>query len=716
MKPPTATAGSPRRRAAALLLGLVALCFGPTTRASAESIDRRALVERHTLHFDRLQPQSPASLGNGEFAFSFDITGLQTFPGDEAGGMPFGTMAQWAWHTFPESKEFLYEDTLHEYDVHGRKVSYATDMESDAARAIRANPHRFNLARVGLRLLRQDGTRAKIDDLNDTQQTVSLWSGEAISRFTFEGQPVQVRTVVHPSLDALGIWVESPLAATGRVAVEVSFAYPAGEWGPRVDDWNSSDRHQTQVVEEGEAVRLVRTLDETRYAVGIRTNGSVGPAGDVHTLVVGQPPGGRLEAVLHFTPEGAERKHVPVFTQVRVASEVHWAWFWSRGGAIDLSASSDPRWRELERRIVLSQYLSAAHCAGSMPPQETGLMCNSWFGKSHLEMHWWHAAHFPLWGRADLLERSLGWYQEVLPAARAIAERQGYAGIRWPKMTGPRGVSSPSSVGELLIWQQPHPIFFAELLYRAKPEPETLNRYSEIVFETARFMADYACFNESQKRYELGPVLIPAQECYDGRTPPGVLNPTFELAYWRWGLQTANHWRERLGQEADPHWTDVAEQIARPKVHNGTYAAIETPPFLLRRDHPSMLGAFGVLPDVGLVDRDTMRRTLSDVRDDWQWDQTWGWDFPMMAMTAARLGDRRAAVDLLLLDTPKNQYLPNGHCRQEDRLPVYLPANGGLLTAVAMMAAGWDAATGPEPGFPEDGSWTVRHEGLQPAP
>ena len=88
----------------------------------------------------------------------------------------------------------------------------------------------------------------------------------------------------------------------------------------------------------------------------------------------------------------------------------------------------------------------------------------------------------------------------------------------------------------------------------------------------------------------------------------------------------------------------------------------------------------------------------------------------MMAMTAARLGDGGAAVDLLLMDTPKNHYLPNGHCRQEDRLPVYLPANGGLLTAAAMMAAGWDGATGPAPGFPDDGSWTVRHEGLQPAP
>jgi hypothetical protein len=36
-----------------------------------------------------------------------------------------------------------------------------------------------------------------------------------------------------------------------------------------------------------------------------------------------------------------------------------------------------------------------------------------------------------------------------------------------------------------------------------------------------------------------------------------------------------------------------------------------------------------------------------------------------------------------------------------------------LLAAVAMMAAGWDGAPDFEaPGFPKDGNWVVRHEGL----
>ena len=68
---------------------------------------------------------------------------------------------------------------------------------------------------------------------------------------------------------------------------------------------------------------------------------------------------------------------------------------------------------------MLSQYLTAIQCAGSMPPQETGLTVNSWYGKFHLEMHWWHAAYFALWNRTPLLEKSLGWYDGILPAARS---------------------------------------------------------------------------------------------------------------------------------------------------------------------------------------------------------------------------------------------------------------------------------------------------------
>lgn len=127
--------------------------------------------------------------------------------------------------------------------------------------------------------------------------------------------------------------------------------------------------------------------------------------------------------------------------------------------------------------------------------------------------------------------------------------------------------------------------------------------------------------------------------------------------------------------------------------------------------------AYGFLPATDGIDRETMARTFDWVRANWDWASTWGWDYPALAMTATRLGRPDDAIDALLLDVPKNRWLANGHNPQRANLPVYLPANGGLLAAVAMMAAGWDGAPGRRaPGFPADWTWTVRVEQVRPMP
>jgi hypothetical protein len=143
-------------------------------------------------------------------------------------------------------------------------------------------------------------------------------------------------------------------------------------------------------------------------------------------------------------------------------------------------------------------------------------------------------------------------------------------------------------------------------------------------------------------------------------------------------------------------------------VKDGVYLAHENCPqtFTERnRDHPSMLGALGVLPG-RKVDRETMRRTLKKVFAEWQWADTWGWDFPMVAMTASSLNEAALAIDALFVESPKNTWLPNGHNWQRANLPLYLPGNGGLLLAVAHMARG--------SGFPRN--WDARVEEFPPLP
>ncbi|MGB2861953.1 MAG: hypothetical protein WBC05_01380, partial [Sedimentisphaerales bacterium] len=549
----------------------------------------------------------------------------------------------------------------------------------------------------------------------DTSQTLDLWSGLLTSRFKIDGRPVKVMTVCHPERDLLAVRIESALLPEGRLPISMAFPYGKEDWR-NAADWDNPGSHTTRHQITDGLANLTRILDSDRYYVRIAcSDGGKIRAESQHEYEIYQQDSQSLEVVFDFSPTQIDGP-LPDFKTVRKAAVSHWQQFWTTGGAIDFSECTDPRAAELERRVVLSQYLMAIQCSGSTPPQETGLVHNSWFGKFHLEMHWWHVVHFALWSRLELLERSLPWYESILPAAKATAELQGYKGARWPKMTSPDGRDSPSTVGVFLIWQQPHPIYYAELCYRTHQDRATLERYRQIVFETAEFMASYPVWDQAGRRYVLGPALIPAQESY-GRDRARNLNPTFELAYWYWGLQTAQKWRQRLGLERDSNWDRVIKQLSRPTIRDGVYTGIETPPYTIYRDHPSMVAALGFVPPTPLIDPNTMKRTLDHVMRAWDWPSTWGWDYPMLAMTAARLGETEKAVESLFIESQKNRYLASGHNYQSARLPLYLPGNGGLLSAVAMMAAGWDGC--PDrlaPGFPNNGKWNVRWEGLKRMP
>lgn len=156
----------------------------------------------------------------------------------------------------------------------------------------------------------------------------------------------------------------------------------------------------------------------------------------------------------------------------------------------------------------------------------------------------------------------------------------------------------------------------------------------------------------------MGRALIPAQE---NHRPQETINPTMEVEYWIFGLKTAINWMERLGENYNRKWKEVLDKLARLPVKDGVYLAHENCPHTFEkynRDHPSMVGALGMLPGY-TVDKDIMGNTLGRVLKEWQLDEMWGWDFPLMAMTAARLGKPELAVDMLLMDSPKNTYLPN---------------------------------------------------------
>ncbi len=685
-------------------------------------IDRLALVKRNNPKITEFEALSSLSAGNGNFAVTVDATGLQTFPEIYAEGVPLGTQSQWGWHSFPNVEGFTTEETLKDYNFRGWDELYAVQFNEpgrsrDAADYFRINPHRLHLGYIGLELTDTEGNKLLPEQITNLNQELDLWEGIIQSRFMIGSDSAVVKTAVHPDKDRLAVSLQSPLIGKGMMQVNLRFPYPTGGHADDATDWNLPEKHRTEIVAQDEhSYLLKRTLDSTVYYVALQFEGeAILTEKGAHYFVL-TPGSDSFAFTCTFTEEMPETDAAPVQESFD-ASSGYWTAFWQNGGAVDFSKSTDERAAELERRVVLSQYLMAIQSAGIYPPQETGLTYNSWYGKFHLEMHWWHAVHFALWNRTELLERSMDWYATAYPKAKEIAERQQFEGARWMKMTDPSAMEAPSKVGSFLIWQQPHFIYMAELIYRNKPTQEVLDKYGFLVEETARFMASFATYDEMEGRYLLKGI-IPAQETLRASE---TINPPFELAYWHYAMSVAQQWRERLGQKRDMHWDELIDKLSPLAYQDGLYLASEDATDTYKdirftSDHPAVLGALGMMPESKLVRRETMQNTLNWIWDNWNWGKTWGWDYPMTAMSAARLGDTEKAVGALLMEKRTNTYLVNGHNYQDARLRVYLPGNGGLLTAVAMMCAGWDGNEKNTPGFPKDGKWNVQWEGLAAMP
>lgn len=680
-------------------------------------IDRKALVNRNSPQITTFDSLASLSVGNGEFAYTVDATGLQTYPDIYKKGVPLGTQSQWGWHEFANPEGYKHQETLKKYDFgRGRIELYSVQFNEvgrpkEAANWFRVNPHRLHLGMIGFEFGSDSLSQSRITDV---KQTLDLWEGGINSHFVLDGKPFEVHTSCHPKADMIAATIRS----VAHAGVNFRFPYPTGGHCDDACNWTSNDKHATTIVTQDEhQVVLKRTLDATTYFVTIRWEGKATFGEKDKNYFVLTPDEDVWAFTCAFTQVEASTE-VSTAKQTQQAAAEYWTAFWENGGAVDFSACTDLRAKELERRVVLSQYLLAIQCAGTTPPQETGLTYNSWFGKFHLEMIWWHQAQFALWNRSDLLDRTLGWYEKVEPMAREIAQRQGFSGVRWMKMTDPSGTEAPSKVGSFLIWQQPHFIYLAELLYRSHPSDEVIQKYNRLVQETAQCMYSFATYEELEGRFVLKGA-IPAQETLRASE---TVNAPFELSYWHFAMETAQKWRERAGEKRNLEWDEMIDKLS-PLAYNEDklYLAAETATDTYKdirftSDHMAVLGSVGILPMNKLIRDDYMKNTLHWIWDNWNWGKTWGWDYPMTAMNAARLGEPEKAVGALLMDKRTNTYLVNGHNYQDGRLRVYLPGNGGLLTAIAMMCAGWDGCQTENPGFPKDGTWNVRWEGLTPMP
>jgi hypothetical protein len=341
-------------------------------------------------------------------------------------------------------------------------------------------------------------------------------------------------------------------------------------------------------------------------------------------------------------------------------------------------------------------------------------------------------------------------YSDTLPPSRFGMNNDGKS-MFW---------STPCAIGLMLIWQQPHVILTAELQHRAcagarNCEADAARRLTPLVDATARFMSSYPSPGAGGVLH-LGTPMACAEEggealgsCGAGcaeDAPNHVYDGVFELSYWRYGLLAANVWRVRQGLPENTTWADTARRLAPlPTVNDpdapvgrgdtslynfhagcanpystqaSNKTAVRTPwgqycPVL--QSHPQMVGAHGMVPgELTGVDMPTMNRTFDAVMGRWDWGSAMGWDYPMLAMTAMRLGRPEDALNALMWkwESPgaQNTYLRQGW--QLESFGPYFPANGGLLLAVGMAAGGWGDTPAPLQGFPASWRTHMQAEGF----
>ncbi|KAK3950825.1 Six-hairpin glycosidase-like protein [Pseudoneurospora amorphoporcata] len=563
--------------------------------------------------------------------------------------------------------------------THDRLVSYTqhNPVQNDISQWLIQNPQRINLGNIGFtfpdRVLR--------------------------SSFVYKGVPVSVKTAVDPDSDTVLMEVDSrllqPRSPGGDGGLGLFFDFPFSDRNkcdaPFLGVWNATDKHMTVLQRQTSPYSAViqHSFGQTTYFLTLKWEGGegkvTGPAEGTHR---------RLRLTATFSPEPLEldattnasisTTMTASFTRLPARTQIWWNTYWITGAFVNLprvirsKSSSSPTSTnittsatELQRRILLSLYLLAVNHASSLPPQESGLVNN---------------------GYRDIRE------------------------TRWGKMTDPTGRSAPGEINSLLIWQQPHPMFFAETEWRGFPNGITLEKWDEVITATGDFMASYAWFNELTGYYDLRPPMYPVSE---NTNPNNTINPTFELAYWRFGLDVACRWRQRQNKTAPESWTRVRDNLAPLPVVDVTYAIYEGIPDMwtdnkTTNDHPAMAGIYGLLPPLASgpsLDMGVLKKMAENIKRYWALEESYGWDFSMLAMNALRLGDAKQAVEYLL--HPIFQFDDAGYPVGGSRVPTpYFPNSASLLLAVAMMAGGWDGNEGKR--FPE--GWEgVEVDGFVPA-
>lgn len=589
---------------------------------------KKTFIDLYNINFNDFDYQNPLTVGNGDFAITVDQTGFHTFK-DLYKNIPLSSFSNLIWAGKDIDKKIpgnVYQRR------NGSKIEYMTKIDDKGLYDdLRTNYHKFSLFNIVDLNAFEKGVKINYQNLD-------LYSGKLSSEYMIEDDLIHNELECFQDSNTLHYNIQGK-----KINLAISFNEPSFE----LDGCSGLCRNVKMTDEE-----ILVTTSSVTYQMYLRSNGNV----KIENGVIYLSAKNNLE--LFF---GLERE--------KESNNLNEYWDVLKDVILDNE--------ELNRRMVLSLYLMKVNTLGILPPAETGLTCNSWYGKFHLEMHLLHHLGLIYFGAGKEVLKSMQYYLDTYNSALVRAKEQGYLGARYPKMTDITGKDSPSHIGCLLVWQAPHII---TMLSALKQNGYDISEFNQVLEFVADFIASF--YVKVGDYYLLDKPLIPAQECY---LCDVVESPLFETEYLRFGLVEA----KKLLNKTKPLWEDIIAKAITPKIEEGVYQADITN---LRHyedyanDHPSVLMAYSFFKSERMK-KDLVLNTMNKVLNSFDLYSMWGWDFPILAMVYHNCDLDDKANEMLLLDTPKNKYLKNGHNPQGSRedLPLYLPGNGALLLAIMLI-------------------------------
>ena len=475
------------------------------------------------------------------------------------------------------------------------------------------------------------GERRAPEDLTDVEQRLDLWNGSLRSRFRLEGELVEVETLCHPRLDLVAVRVVSPLLRLGRVAVRVRFPY--GSPDTTAADWTKPEAHETRLVNAAPSQRRVSIDGSTATATT-----SLWPGDQQadscdrrsHELVL-EPAGrgrvrggGRVLTPSDHAATAGLRRHAP-----RGARALERLLVERRGDR----PLREPR-PALARARAPDRPLAVPHrdpVRGALPapgdaasPSTAGTGSSTWRCTGGTRRTSRCGAACPCSSAASATTRA------ILPKARATARRQGYAGARWPKMTDPSGTESPSSVGPFLVWQQPHPIYYAELVYRERPSTAPRSRGTGTWCSRQRSSWPRSRPGTGNAVRARAAPAGRAGDLPEGRDAQHGVRARLLALGTRDGpaLAGAAGTRPRAALAEGARRSRAAAGARRPATSSPRPRPRATTTRAGRAITLRSPARSGCCPGEG-VDREAMRRSLDWIWAHWSWPDTWGWDYPL---------------------------------------------------------------------------------------